>query len=71
MDLKAEKIKSAKINKVLGMFILFFGLVIMVAIVFTETEIGQMTNLVAGVILVLIGGGMLIQSMKKLKGLVE
>ncbi len=71
MDLKAEKIKSAKINKVLGLFILFFGLVIMVAIVFTETEIGQMTNLVAGVILVLIGGGMLIQSMKKLKGLVE
>jgi hypothetical protein len=71
MDLKAEKIKSAKINKVLGLFILFFGLVIIVAIVFTETEIGQMTNLVAGVILVLIGGGMLIQSMKKLKGLVE
>ena len=71
MDEKAENIKNAKINKVLGMFILFFGTVILVAIFFTETFMGQMTNLVAGLILVLIGGGMMYQSNRRLKGLAE
>ena len=71
MDEKAENIKNAKINKVLGMFILFFGTVILVAIFFTETFMGQMTNLVAGLILVLIGGGMMYQSNRRLRGLTE
>ena len=71
MDEKAENIKNAKINNVLGRFIFFFGVVIFVAIFFTETFLGQMTNLVAGIILVLIGGGMMYQSIRKLKGLAE
>ena len=71
MDEKAEQIKSAKINNVLGKFIIFFGMVILVAIFFTETFVGQMTNLVAGLLLVLIGGGMMFQSSRKLKGLAQ
>jgi putative Mn2+ efflux pump MntP len=71
MENKAENIKSARINKVLGIFILFFGGVILISIYFTETYIGQITNLVAGIILILIGGGMLIQSINKLKRLAE
>ncbi len=60
------KIVSAKINNVLGLFILFFGAVILIAIVFTETTIGQLTNLVAGLILVLTGAGMMIFAKKKI-----
>jgi len=71
MDDKTENTKSARINSVLGIFILFFGTVILIAIFFTETYIGQMTNLVAGIILILIGGGMLIQSKIKLKRLAK
>ena len=71
MDEKAEQIKSAKINNVLGKFIIFFGMVILVAIFFTETFVGQMTNLVAGLLLVLIGGGMMYHSSRKLKGLAQ
>jgi hypothetical protein len=59
MDNKNElKLKSAQINRALGLFTLFFGIVIIIAILFTETTIGQITNLVAGSILVAIGGGM-------------
>jgi putative Mn2+ efflux pump MntP len=69
MDEKSEQTKSAKINNVLGQFILFFGVVIMIAIFFTETFVGQMTNLVAGLILIMIGVGMIIQSTRKLKNI--
>jgi len=54
MDEKSEKIKNSKINRVLGIFILFFGIIIIISMVFTETFIGQMTNLIAGAILCLI-----------------
>jgi putative Mn2+ efflux pump MntP len=37
--------------------------------VFTETFIGQMTNLVAGAILCVIGVGMIFQSMRTMKKL--
>jgi len=67
MDDKTIDIKGAKINNVLGMFLLFFGLIILVAIYFTETFIGQMTNLVAGIILTAIGGIMMIKARQKLK----
>lgn len=60
---------SAKINNVLGIFILFFGTVILIAIVFTETTVGQMTNLVAGLILVGIGTGMMIFAKKRIKAI--
>jgi putative Mn2+ efflux pump MntP len=67
MDERTKKIKSAKINNVLGLFLLFFGLIILVAIYFTETFIGQMTNLIAGFILCAIGGLMIIKAKRALK----
>jgi putative Mn2+ efflux pump MntP len=67
MEDRSEEIKNIKINHVLGLFILFFGLVVWIAILFTETSIGQITNFVAGFILVMIGGGMLLQAKRKLK----
>lgn len=58
----AEKLKSAQINNALGLFTLFFGIIILIATFFTETFVGLMTNLVAGLIISLIGGGMIIYS---------
>ena len=62
-----NKIKSAKINNALGLFIVFFGVVIVIATVFTDSFVGQMTNLVAGIILLSIGGGMMLKSKIVLK----
>lgn len=67
MEEQKDRIKSAKINNVLGLFVLFFGVVIIVAIFFTETFIGRMTNLVAGIILSIIGGAMMIVARRTLK----
>ncbi|MCK5280595.1 MAG: hypothetical protein KAK04_18710 [Cyclobacteriaceae bacterium] len=50
-DVNKEQNKSAQINKVLGLFVLYFGTVIIVATFFTDTFVGQMTNLVAGIVL--------------------
>jgi len=64
------KQKSAQINNALGVFIVFFGIVILIATSHTDTYIGEMTNLVAGLILFSIGAGMMIKSwltLKKLK----
>jgi len=60
-----EKLKAAQINRALGLFTLFFGIVVLIAILFTQTTIGQLTNLVAGLILVSIGGGMVLKSRVK------
>ncbi|RKX41794.1 MAG: hypothetical protein DRP64_10875 [Verrucomicrobia bacterium] len=68
-DLDKEKNKSARINKVLGVFVLYFGVVIVVATFFTDTFIGQMTNLVAGIILVGIGVGMMLRAQRVLNSL--
>ena len=57
-----EKLKAMQINRALGLFTLFFGIVVLIAILFTQTTIGQLTNLVAGLILVSIGGGMVLKS---------
>jgi len=64
---KLEKVKNSEINKALGLFILFFGVVIIAATFFTTTFIGQMTNLVAGIILFLIGAGMVIKAKINIK----
>lgn len=52
------KIKMAQINNALGVFTLVFGLIVISAMFFAETFVQQMTDLVAGIILVAIGGGM-------------
>lgn len=44
-----------QINRALGLFICFFGVVVLVSILLTETRIGKMTNLGAGLILIVIG----------------
>lgn len=64
---KLATIKSSQINKALGLFILFFGIVIIAATLFTTTFIGQMTNLVAGVILLSIGIGMILKANSNIK----
>lgn len=66
---RLAKIKSSEINNALGLFILFFGIVIVVATFFTDTFIGQMTNVTAGIILSLIGLGMVIKAKRTIKTL--
>ena len=66
---KSEKLKNAQINRALGVFILFFGVVVMVAMVFTNTRIQLLTDLIAGLVLSAIGGGMILKSRKTIKSL--
>ena len=66
---KLAQIKSSEINKALGIFILSFGVVIIFATFFTTTFVGQMTNLIAGIILSLIGGGMVLKAKSTIKKL--
>lgn len=56
------KIKTAQINNALGVFILVFGVIVIIAMAYTTTFIQQMTDLVAGLVLVSIGGGMIWKS---------
>ena len=41
----------SQINKALGAFLVFFGLVVLVSIFFTDTGIGKLTNLGAGAVI--------------------
>ncbi len=61
------KVKTAQINQALGFFILVFGIIITIALAFTETFVQQMTDLVAGLLLMAIGGGMMWKSKRTLK----
>jgi hypothetical protein len=67
MDEKEEMLKNAKINRALGLFILFFGIVILISTFFTVRSIGMLTNLIAGLVLSAVGGGMMIQSARTRK----
>lgn len=66
---KSEKLKNAQINSALGVFILFFGIVVIVAMVFTDTRIQLITDLIAGLVLSAIGGGMILKSRMTIKSL--
>ena len=63
------KRKAAQINNALGFFILVFGFVVMVGMWFTETFVQQMTDLVAGLVLAVIGGSMMLIAKRTLKKL--
>lgn len=63
-----QKPQQAQINRALGIFMLSFSLIVLVSIFFTETFVGKMTNLVAGLILGLIGAAMILKSMGSGKG---
>jgi hypothetical protein len=58
----SQKAQMAQINRALGVFLLFFSAVIFVAVFFTESFIGKMTNLTAGLILGLIGTLLFLQT---------
>ncbi len=64
---RSAKIKTAQINQALGFFIFVFGIIITIAMAFTQTFIQQMTDLVAGLVLMIIGGGMMWKSKRTLK----
>lgn len=64
---RLQKIKDSEINKALGLFILFFGVVIIAATFFTTTFIGQMTNLIAGIVLSGIGAAMVYKAKLTIK----
>ena len=57
-DTQPAGMQEAQINRALGVFMLCFAVIILVAICFTETTIGKLTNLGAGGIIGLIGGVM-------------
>ena len=59
---EAQKAQMAQINRALGVFLLFFGAVILAAVFFTESFVGKMTNLTAGLILVFIGALLILQT---------
>lgn len=63
------KIKAAQINNALGFFILVFGIIIVIAMAFTETFVQQMTDLTAGLLLIIIGGGMMLFAKRTIKRL--
>jgi len=64
---KLQEQMLAQINIALGLFLLGFSLIIFVAIYYTKTFVGQMTNLAAGLILAGVGGGMIYYALKKRK----
>ncbi len=64
-----EKKKSAHMNIALGTFVLFFGVVILIAIFFTGTAQGKVTNAAAGLVLTAIGAQMIIKSKRTIKKL--
>lgn len=62
---ESERARMSQINFALGAFVCFFGSVVLVSIFFTETLVGKMTNLGAGLILAVIGTGMIVRSRTK------
>jgi hypothetical protein len=50
---------DTQINNALGAFLVFFGLVLLVSILFTDTGIGKLTNFGAGAVIGGIGAAMM------------
>jgi len=55
---------ESQMNTALGAFLLFFGFVVLVSIFFTDTGIGQLTNLGAGAVISGIGGLMFLKGLR-------
>jgi len=60
----SQKAQLAQINKALAVFLLFFSAVVIIAVFFTETWVGKLTNLIAGLILALIATVLIFRSKK-------
>jgi len=56
-----------QINNALGLFILFFGIVVLVAVPFSDNHYDKMTNFIAGMILTVIGGGTVLYAQRVMK----
>jgi hypothetical protein len=57
-----RQLQEAQINRALGVFLLFFAVIVLISCFFTETTVGKLTNLAAGGIIGLIGGLMAYRS---------
>jgi len=57
--------RVGQINRALGFFICFFSAVVLVSIFLTETLVGKLTNLAAGLIFAVIGIIMIVKSKAK------
>lgn len=57
--------RMGQINRALGLFICFFAAVVLISIFLTETRVGKMTNLIAGLIFGVIGLIMIFKSKTK------
>jgi hypothetical protein len=62
----ARVLHDSQINMSLGAFLVFFGLVVLISIIFTETGIGKLTNLGAGAVISGIGA-LMIYKARRLK----
>lgn len=60
----SQKAQLAQINKALAVFLFFFSAVVLIAVFFTETLVGKLTNLVSGLILALIAAVLALRSKK-------
>ena len=65
MDENQRESQQAQINGALGIFLLFFGVIVLIAMIFTQTLVGRLTNLAAGGIIGLIGGAMFYHSHRR------
>ena len=59
-----QTLQEARISKALGAFLMFFAAVVLVSILFTDTGIGRLTNLGAGVVIGGIGSVMFLKGRK-------
>ena len=64
---KRARLKANQINNALGFFILLFGFIVLFSMSLSETFQQRMTNIVAGGVLVLIGGGMMWKAKRSIK----
>jgi len=64
---KRAKLKTCQINNALGFFMLLFGFIVVFSMSISETFQQRMTNIVAGGVLVLIGGGMMWNARRLIK----
>jgi len=60
----AKTLHDSQINTALGAFLVFFAAVVLVSIFFTDTGIGKLTNLGAGLVIGGIGAVMLLTGLK-------
>lgn len=64
---KKTRLKNLQINNALGVFIFLFGWVVMFSTSLSETLTQKMTNAIAAVILIVIGGAMILYARRTIK----